>query len=174
MSIKETTNSSVIPGTSVSNRPKILIAEDSPTQAEQLKFMLEKKTFSTKGTPKISLDPDGIIKIRGRSMSGNVTEFFKQIEDWVDEYICDPADLTCIDIYLEYVNTNDLKIYISLLKKITSIRLKNKKYIINWYYEKGDEDILEKGEYISSVLDIPFNFIKICDPLMLEFDPLEW
>ena len=115
----------------------------------------------TNNTPEVILDPKGTIKLRGRSMSGNVSEFFKQIEDWVDEYICDPADLTCVDIYLEYVNTNDLKIYISLLKKITSISLKNKKYIINWYYEEGDEDILEKGECISSVMAIPFNFIKI-------------
>ena len=123
--------------------------------------MLEKKILSTKSTPEISLNPDGIIKIKGRSMGGNVSEFFKQIEDWVDEYICDPADLTCVNIYLEYLKGLDINIYISLLKKITSISLKNKKYIINWYYEEGDEDILEKGECISSVLDIPFNFIKI-------------
>jgi hypothetical protein len=33
--------------------------------------------------------------------------------------------------------------------------------MINWYYEEGDEDILEKGENISSVLDVTFNFIMI-------------
>jgi hypothetical protein len=125
--------------------------------------MLEKKILSTKGTPEICLNPEGIIKIRGRSMIENVAEFSKQIEDWIDEYICDPADLTCVDIYLEYFNEINLKVYISLLKKIASIKLKNKKYIINWYYEEGDEEILEKGEYISSVLDVPFNFIMISD-----------
>ena len=50
----------------------------------------------------------------------------------------------------------------------------DKKYIINWYYEEGDEDILEKGEYISSVLNIPFNYIMIGDPLMSESESLEW
>jgi hypothetical protein len=39
--------------------------------------------------------------------------------------------------------------------------LKHKKYIFNWYYEVGDEDILERGEYFSSILDVPFNFIKV-------------
>jgi hypothetical protein len=136
--------------------------------------MLQKKILSTKNTPEISLSPDGIIKIQGRSMNGNITEFSKQIEDWVDEYICDPADLTCVDIYLEYFNRINLKIYISMLVKIASVILKNKKYIINWYYEEGDEDILEKGEYISSVLDIPFTYIKIDDPLIPEFNPLKW
>jgi hypothetical protein len=62
----------------------------------------------------------------------------------------------------------------SLLKKIESVKLKNKKYIINWYYEEGDEDILEKGENISSVLDMPFNFVMISDPLVHECDPMKW
>jgi hypothetical protein len=42
--------------------------------------------------------------------------------------------------------------------------LKDKKYIINWYFDEGDEDILEKGENISSNLDIPFSYIEIYDP----------
>jgi hypothetical protein len=50
----------------------------------------------------------------------------------------------------------------------------NKKYSINWYYEEGDEDILEKGEDISSALNIPFNFIMISDPLLPESDSLRW
>jgi hypothetical protein len=126
--------------------------------------MQGKKILPTKSTPAISFNPEGIINIRGRSMSGNVTEFSRQIEDWVNEYICDPADLTCVDFYLDYLDGINLRIYISLLKNIATVKLKNKKYIINWYYEEDDEDILEKGEYISSVLNLPFNFIKIYDP----------
>ena len=136
--------------------------------------LLEKKILSTKITPEISLNPDGVIKITGRSMDGNVTEFSAQLKDWIDEYICNPAELTRVDIYLEYFDEINLGIYISLLKKIESVKLKNKKYIINWYYEEGDEDILEKGENISSVLNIPFNFRMISDPLIHKYDPLKW
>jgi hypothetical protein len=45
------------------------------------------------------------------------------------------------------------------LQKITYVALKNKKFIVNWYYEDGDEDILERGEYFASVLDVPINLI---------------
>jgi len=41
------------------------------------------------------------------------------------------------------------------------VHLKHKKFIINWFYEEGDEDILERGEYFSSILNIPFNFIRL-------------
>ena len=125
--------------------------------------LLEKKIIAKKKTPEFILRPDGIIKITGRSMIENISQFSEEIEDWIDKYICDPADLTCVDIYLEYLNTNNLKFFTSLLMKIESVKLKNKKYMINWYYEDGDEDMIEKGDYISSVLDVPFNLIMISD-----------
>jgi hypothetical protein len=125
--------------------------------------LLKKKIQPTKSTPEITLNPNGMIRIKGRSMIGNIIEFSRQIDDWIDKYLIDPADLTCVDFYLEYLNTNNLKFYISLLKKIETVKLKNKKLMINWYYEEGDEDIIEKGEYISSVLDIPYNFIMLSD-----------
>ena len=124
----------------------------------------EIRILPTKDAPEIILNPDGMIKIGGRSRIADTNEFFKQIEVWIDEYICDPADITCVDFHLEYLSTNNQKFYITLLRKIEPIKLKNKKYIINWYYEEGDEDIHEKGEYISSVVQIPFNFIIIIDP----------
>ena len=123
--------------------------------------IVSKKIESTKSTPEITMNPDGFICIKGRSMNANMAEFFKQIDDWFDLYISTPADETCFDIFLEYLDTTNLNFYISLLKKAELIKLKNKKYIINWYYEEGDEDIVEKGEDISSILNIPFNFIML-------------
>jgi hypothetical protein len=123
--------------------------------------MLEKKIPPTKNSPEIILSPDGVIKIRGRSISENVSEFFKPVGTWIDSYIQNPAELTCVDIKLEYFNSASAKVFIQLLQKLTYVKLKNKKVIYNWYYEDGDEDILERGEYFSSVLDVPFNFIKL-------------
>lgn len=136
--------------------------------------ILSKKILSTNHTPEVILNPEGIIKIRGRSMIRTLTEFYTPIENWIDLYICNPADLTCVDFYLEYFNSTDSAIFISILRKIAYVKLKNKKLIVNWYYEEGDDDILEQGEYISTVLDIPFNFIKIDDPLMPVCKSLKW
>jgi hypothetical protein len=132
--------------------------------------MLERTILATKNTPEVSLHPDGIIKITGRSMEGNFAEFSEQIEKWIDEYINNPAELTCVDVCLEYFNEINLHIYYSLLKKIESIKFKNKKFVINWYYEEGDEDILEEGEKISIALNIPFNFIMMDEPMIPELD----
>jgi hypothetical protein len=129
-------------------------------------YMLSKKILSTKNTPEVILNPDGIITIRGRSMIGKIDEISRELDEWIEKYIDNPAEITYVDFYLEYFNKANSKIIITLLRKIESLKLINKKFIINWYYEEGDEDILEKGEYLSSESDMPFNFIEIYDALM--------
>jgi hypothetical protein len=119
------------------------------------------KLSATKNSPEVILNPAGFMKIKGRSIHENIIDFYKPVEEWVIEYIKVPADVTCLDINLEYFNSASAKVLIQLVQKISYVRLKNKKFIINWYYEEGDEDILERGEYFSSVLNIPFNFIRI-------------
>lgn len=123
--------------------------------------MKELKIAPTKTSPEIILSPDGLVKIKGRSIHENVAEFYSQVEKWVSEYIKTPADVTCVDMNLEYFNSASAKVFIHLLEKIKHVSLKDKKYVINWYYEAGDEDILERGEYFSSILDIPFSFFRI-------------
>lgn len=115
----------------------------------------------TKNTPEIVLDPKGIIRIRGRSIHENVTEYFAPVEAWITGYIESPAEVTCVDMNLEYFNSASAKVFIHILQKITYVTLKHKKFIFNWYFEDGDEDILERGEYFASVLDVPFNFVKV-------------
>jgi hypothetical protein len=122
--------------------------------------MEELRISPTKNTPEIILSPTGTIRIKGRSIHENVTDFFEPVEDWITGYIEVPAEVTCVDINLEYFNSASAKVFIHLLQKITYVTLKHKKFIFNWYYEDGDEDILERGEYFASVLDVEFHFIK--------------
>jgi len=101
--------------------------------------------------------------IKGRSMIKNAAEFYKQVDEWIDIYVSNPPDLTRVDICLEYFNGVNLLIFTSLLKKITEVKLKDKLVVMNWYYEEDDEDILAQGENISSVLDIPVNYIMLSE-----------
>lgn len=123
--------------------------------------MNELKIAATRNSPEILLSPGGTIRIKGRSIHENILDFFNPVNRWVEEYVKEPAELTSIDISLEYLNSASAKMIIIFLQKILNIQLKHKKFVINWYYEEGDEDILERGEYFSTVLRVPFNFIMI-------------
>ncbi len=123
----------------------------------------QKIILPTKNTPEVILDPKGIVKITGRLIPENAEDFFIPIEKWINEYFKNPAEITCVEISLEYINSVGSKYLLDLIRKITHIHLKknSKKFIINWYYTDEDEDMLEKGTIFSSKLDVPFNFIRI-------------
>jgi hypothetical protein len=117
----------------------------------------------TKNTPEVILDPEGTIKLTGRLIPENAEDFFNPIKEWINEYLYNPADITCVEIRLEYINSVGTKYLLDIINKITHIHLKNnkEKFIINWYYEDVDQDMFEKGTIFSLNLDVPFNFIRI-------------
>lgn len=119
------------------------------------------KISPTKSTPEVIFDPKGILKIRGWSIPEEGVPFFSPIEEWITLYILDPEDITCLDINLQLVNGVSLKSLAHIIQKITYVSLKQKKFIFNWYYEEGDEEMLETGKTLSSGLDVPFHFIKL-------------
>jgi hypothetical protein len=127
--------------------------------------MLESKRIKPTGTtPEIILNPEGYMAIRGRSISGEVKKLPQEVESWLEKYLESPAEITVIDLYLEYIGGFNSGYYIEVVRKIKTVLLHGKKLNVNWYYEEGDEDILEKGECFSLFLDLPFNYIMIKDP----------
>jgi hypothetical protein len=121
------------------------------------------KILGTAKTPEIILSPDGIIIIKGRWMMENSDNFSKILSDWYDTYIFDLPEITSVNVFLEYFCSLNLVILISLLRKMLGSKLMQKELTINWFYEEGDDDILDIGEYISSILGASFNFIMVSD-----------
>ncbi len=121
------------------------------------------KISPSKNTPEVILDPKGTIKLSGRLIPENAEDFFKPIEEWINEYFKNPAEITKVEICIEYINSAGTKYLLDIIRKITHVHLKknDKKFVIYWYYNDEDEDMLEKGSFFSSDLDVPFNFIKI-------------
>jgi hypothetical protein len=113
----------------------------------------------TSTTPEILLNPKGIIKIKGRAIQEYMPEFYQQIMNWIDGYLLNPAELTEVTIALEYLNTYNTKILTSIFQKISQIVLHEKKLAIYWYYEDDDEDLFERAQYVSSIINLPIKFI---------------
>jgi len=113
----------------------------------------------TDTTPEVILDPEGFINIQGRGMVLNETRVPEQILNWLDNYLLNPAETTDVIIEFEYLNSFSTTILASTLRKISQVVLLHKKLVVHWYYEEDDEDILERGEYISETLNMPIEFI---------------
>jgi len=115
---------------------------------------------STKKTPEVLLDPEGKIRIGGRSIPEDASKFYDFILNWVLEYVTSPKDSTRVDIELEYFNSGSAKYVMQILRELSELHTSSKDLQVNWYYEEGDDDILERGEYYASILDLNINFIE--------------
>jgi hypothetical protein len=83
----------------------------------------------------------------------------EQLISWIDDYLRNPAKVTYVTIAFEYLNSLSTIILVTLLQSLSRINRQSKTLVIKWYYEDDDEEILERGKYISFSFDIPIEFI---------------
>ncbi|MBA7538755.1 hypothetical protein ES705_31032 [subsurface metagenome] len=98
--------------------------------------------------PTVQFNTDGLLKISGRALPENAFEFFNPLITWAKEF--SKNELT-IEINLEYFNTAVSKQLHDLLKAVESNQ-KYKKINVKWFYEDGDDEILESGEIYEELL----------------------
>lgn len=114
----------------------------------------------TRKTPEVNLDPKGSLHFEGRSIPEDASLFYDRIIEWIHEYIPVANNTTTIHIALEYLNSGTSKYMLQILKLLKDPPRNDHKLIVNWYYEEGDDDILERGEYYESILGIKINYIE--------------
>jgi hypothetical protein len=113
----------------------------------------------TNQTPEFLFNYEGIIKICGRGLYSDEPALSDPIMAWIDGYINNPAKVTYVTIAFEYLNSLSTHVLVSILSKLSQISLRSKRLVVRWYYEVEDENILDRGKYISSSCDIPIEFI---------------
>lgn len=111
----------------------------------------------TDRTPEVDLNFDsGNLKISGRSITENPISFYKKIEEYISLYIKDPQPKTTFKVVLEYFNTSTSKCLVDIFKILESLHSSKNQVLIEWYYEKDDEEIMDSGEDYKDILEIPF------------------
>jgi len=115
----------------------------------------------TDKSPDVLLNPEGIIKVSGRAIDENLRTVPEQITKWIDVYLLNPVKTTQVIIALEYLNSFNTIILTSILRRLSQVRQQSKELVIKWYIENDDDDLLDRGESISTAFDIPIEFIMI-------------
>ena len=117
------------------------------------------------GTPKtptiLSDEGQGLIEIKGRSNPEHAAEFYRPLIDWVEEYAKKPMNQTTVNIALEHFNTTSSKCILGVLRRLEASMDSSRNVVVNWYYEKDDEDERETGEYYEKMTELQFNFVGV-------------
>jgi hypothetical protein len=113
-------------------------------------------------TPEIIFDNhSGVFTIKGMSYPEYGKEFYMPILQWLDQYALNPKTETIVNIQFKYFNTSSAKSILALLQKLNEIRSSGNQVVVNWYYEKNDEQMVQDGENYSILLDFPFNIKEL-------------
>lgn len=117
-----------------------------------------KGTFNT---PSISFNKkENHLIIEGRSTLEDPVIFYKPLISKIKDGLKFPQGKMEIDFKLEYFNTTSSLVILDVLKKLHSLDAPGNKVIINWYYDAGDEDLLEIGQDYSAMVNFPFNLVS--------------
>ncbi len=123
----------------------------------------------TDKSPAVILDKDkGLLEFVGRSLIEDSEKFFLPLVEWIIEYSKNPNEKTTVEFKFEYFNTSCSKWLITMTKQLKKLYEKDHNTDINWYYE--DEDVLEYGEVIRDLVDVPMNMVEVDDDDDEDFD----
>ncbi len=116
---------------------------------------------STDNTPEVTLDVQKQkFIIKGVCAPENPKEFFKPIQHELETVKSSLSNLE-VDIFLEYFNTGSSKCLLNLFLLIISKEISTIKYDFNWYFESGDEELMESGQIFEELIGIKFNYKNI-------------
>jgi SiaC family regulatory phosphoprotein len=129
-------------------------------------LQLDKTDF----TPLIYFNPVlNELTFDGVSRPENVMQFYIIVNDWVAEYesqlyknhVLGGKKFTIHVIFkFSYFNSASAKQIFIFLESLRRIRMMGYPIDIDWYYDEGDDQMLEDGEELSDAIEIPFNFLE--------------
>jgi hypothetical protein len=129
------------------------------------------KNDPSKRTPWIILEP-GKIFIMGRSVPENPGELYRPVHDWIKKYTENYLEKTTIQLGFEYINSSSTKWIFTIIKELAKLKESVKDVSVTWYYEKGDEDMIELGIIIRSLVDCPLVVVEVAEMNRARFEKI--
>ncbi len=124
----------------------------------------------TGATPQIIFDLENKnFEIKGCSRPENVRQFYLPIVEWLEEFYHNVDQIkgrfaeapAVFKFKLSYFNSASAKFILDILLIINRAYKNGLPCTIDWYYEEGDEDMLDVGKELAEMVDFPVKYIEI-------------
>ena len=121
-------------------------------------------------TPGIMFSPDeNVFYIRGTSSPEDVRKLYYPAKDWINKFseeilkggfkIFSIENPLRFQIDLDYFNSSSAKFLFDMLTELKKLPPAGYPVVIEWYYEKDDNDMKDAGADFSRLLGMEFTFI---------------
>jgi hypothetical protein len=125
---------------------------------------------ATRTSPEIFLSPQkNSFFIRGNSSPEDVRELYYPVVEWIKIFIDDllEGEYKCfnsenpvkLQIDLSYFNSSSAKFLYDILLDLKRLIPSGIPFVVEWFYEEGDTDLLDAGNDISLLAGFNFSYI---------------
>jgi hypothetical protein len=101
------------------------------------------------------------LSMTGVSIPENADQFFRPLHDWTDMFVKVHTGKVNVRIFLTYFNTSTIRHFLPFMQRLIHHFRENME--VKWQYEESDEELLERGEELSDVLQFPFVYEALPD-----------
>jgi hypothetical protein len=125
----------------------------------------------TEKTPEVTFDDNNkTFEIKGICLPENILDFNQLVIGKLGNYLHDfvfetgtrsKSEPFNINFKLGYFNSSATKFIANVLMLVKSYIQKEGNIEINWYFLEGDHDMLESGEDMSKMIEVPINFVMV-------------
>ncbi|MCD6200758.1 MAG: DUF1987 domain-containing protein [Bacteroidales bacterium] len=126
---------------------------------------------ATSNAPEIFFDPDKRhFSISGVSRPEDVRSFYYPVLEWLDQFRLKEVetghlsfgkdDPLNIHIKLKYFNSSSAKFLYDIFMSFGELSNTGQVVHIFWHYDAGDDDMLEAGEEMSEIAELPFEYVE--------------
>ncbi|MCK4747915.1 MAG: DUF1987 domain-containing protein [Bacteroidales bacterium] len=123
-------------------------------------------------TPKVAfLAEAGHLELSGISRPEDVAGFYEELLQWLGEFEefvlksehkYEVQELRFI-FNMSYFNSSSSKFIIQMLRHVKNLIDQGIDIKIDWFYEEGDEKMMEDGEDLADAVELEFNYIELED-----------
>ncbi len=116
---------------------------------------------ASEDTPEVNLSvTTGVLRITGRAFSNDIANLFKKINDWLDEYIQNPADVTTLMLQIDYSNSVSNRLVYDLVVKCKMVVDKGKDLKVKWYHYEDSDDSIYYANLVAKLINYPIENIE--------------
>lgn len=118
------------------------------------------KIEKTNNTPSILIDESNMLcRIQGASFPEDAYEVYQHVLDWLDRIKDKLESKLVVEFDYDFLNSISHKKVWQILHELKTMQKNGKEITVVWYYDENDEDIMEAGEDLAELLNIPFELI---------------
>ncbi|MEP4095250.1 DUF1987 domain-containing protein [Reichenbachiella sp.] len=121
------------------------------------KYVIE----ATNATPSVNLLPDQhFLMIKGRCSLVQPMLFYKKVLQAIDQYAESGNDSLNVFIKFEDFNSTSTRCILDMMKRFQLMHDRGVKINVSWYYDKGDDIMLEYGQIFKDAVHVRFNLVE--------------